>query len=99
MKHARLIVYQEPRNPTERERTILTLAAEGHTHKQAAGHLGLAHRSVTNALGRTRDRYTTPTNEALIALAVHLQWIALTRDCNDSKDTARNHSHRQSLLT
>ena len=83
MNHARLIVYQRPRNPTERERTILTLVAEGHTHKQAAGHLGLAHRSVTNALGRMRDRYTTPTNEALIALAVRLQWIAVTIECED----------------
>jgi DNA-binding CsgD family transcriptional regulator len=59
------------------ERTILALVAEGHTHKQAAGHLGLAHRSVTNALGRMRDRYTSPTNEALIALAIRLQWIAV----------------------
>jgi len=85
MKHARLIVYQRPRNPTERERTILTLVAEGHTHKQAAGHLGLAHRSVTNALGRMRDRYTTPTNEALIALAIRLQWIAVAIEVDQDK--------------
>ena len=54
--------------------------AEGHTHKQAAGRLGLAHRSVTNALGRMRDRYATPTNEALIALAIRLQWIFVAID-------------------
>ena len=83
MKHARLIVYQGPRNPTERERTILTLVAEGHTHKQAAGHLGLAHRSVTNALGRMRDRYNLPTNEALIVAAVKLEWIPLAIDTTD----------------
>ncbi len=80
MKPARLLVFQAPRNPTERDREILTLIAEGHTHKQAAGHLGLAHRSVTNALGRMRDRYTTPTNESLIALATRLQWIELAID-------------------
>ena len=80
MKPARLLVFQGPRNPTERDREILTLIAEGHSHKQAAGHLGLAHRSVTNALGRMRDRYTAPTNEALIALATRLQWIDVAID-------------------
>ena len=39
-----------------------------------------------------RDRYTTPTNEALIALAVRLQSITLAIDCTDPKDTnAQNH--------
>jgi hypothetical protein len=28
-----------------------------------------------------RDRYTAPTNEALITLAVRLQWISLAIDC------------------
>ena len=89
---ARLLVFQASRNPTARDREILTLLAEGHTHKQAAGHLGLAHRSVTNALGRMRARYTTPTNEALIALAVRLQWINVAIECTDPKDTgAQNH--------
>jgi len=37
---------------------------------------------VSNALGRMRLRYTAPTNEALIAIAVRLQWIALTIDCS-----------------
>jgi hypothetical protein len=44
----------------------------------------LAHRSVTDALGRMHDRYTAPTNEALIALAVRLQWITLAIECADT---------------
>jgi DNA-binding CsgD family transcriptional regulator len=74
---ARLRVYQHPHNPTARDRAILTLIAEGHTQKQAAGHLGLKPRSVTGALSYMRDRYTAPTNEALIALALRLQWIEI----------------------
>lgn len=81
MRPARLIVYQTPRNPTPRERRILTLLGEGHTQKKAAQCLGLAHHSVTNAVGNMRDRYTAPTNEALTALAVRLQWIAVAIDC------------------
>jgi DNA-binding CsgD family transcriptional regulator len=81
MRAARLSVYQSPRNPNARERQILTLIAEGRTQKQTAATLGLAHVSVTNRLGRMRHRYTAPTNEALIALAVHLQWIAIAIDC------------------
>lgn len=78
---ARLTVYQSPRNPTPRERQILTLIAEGRTQKEAAACLRLAHRSLSNALGHMRDRYSAPTNEALIALAVRLQWISLAIDC------------------
>lgn len=81
MRPARLAVYQSPRNPTPRERRILTLLAEGHTQKQAAGHLGLAPRYVTNSVANMRTRYTAPTNEALVALAVRLQWITLAIDC------------------
>jgi DNA-binding CsgD family transcriptional regulator len=84
MKHARLTVHQRPRNPTQRERTILLLLAEGHTQKQAAGHLGLKPRSVTSAIERMRDRYTAPTIAALIALAVHLQWIAVAIDIHQA---------------
>jgi DNA-binding CsgD family transcriptional regulator len=84
MRPARLTVYQCPRNPTPRERQILTMLAEGRTQKQAAALLGLAHRSLSNALGHMRDRYTAPTNECLIALAVRLQWIALAIDCSES---------------
>ncbi len=81
MRPARLIVYQTRRNPTPRERRILTLLAEGQSQRELARHLGLAHHSVSNALGRMRTRYTTPTNEALIAIAVRLQWIAVSIDC------------------
>jgi len=73
MKPARLLVFQSPRNPTERDREILTLLVEGHTTSQAAGHLGLETRCSTSALEPMRHRYTTPTNAALIALAIRLQ--------------------------
>jgi hypothetical protein len=73
-------------------REILTLLAEGDTHKQAAGQLGLAHRSVTHALAHMREGYTMPTNEALIALAVPLQWIDVVIECPDPKDTSA-HDH------
>ena len=81
MRAARLTVYQEPRNPSERERMILALLAGGRTQKEAAVHLGLKPHSITNALGHMRDRYATQTNEALVALAVRLQWITLAIDC------------------
>src|SRR3954469_7620480 len=80
MKNARLIVYQRPRNPTERERRILALLAGGLTQKQAAGHLGVTPRAITACVEKMRDRYTAPTNEALIALAVRLQWIEIAVD-------------------
>ncbi len=80
MKPARLLVFQAPRNPTEREREILTLLAEGPTFKQAAGHLGLKHRTITRALEEMRHRSTTPTNEALMALATRQQWIDVIID-------------------
>ena len=72
-------------NPTPREREILTLIAEGRTQRQAALSLDIAYHSVTNALGHMRDRYTTPTNECLIALAVRLQWIAVAIECLDAQ--------------
>jgi len=83
MRPARLTVYQSPRNPSPRERRILTLLAEGHSQHELARHLGLAYHSVSNALGRMRLRYEAPTNESLIAIAVRLQWIALAIDCAD----------------
>ena len=84
LRPARLTVYQTPRNPSASERRILTLLAEGRSQRELAQHLGLAYHSVSNALGRMRLRYTAPTNEALIALAVRLQWIAVTIDCTQS---------------
>jgi DNA-binding CsgD family transcriptional regulator len=81
MRPARLIVYQSPRNPTDRERQILTLLAEGHSQKETAAHLGLETRAITSALERMRNRYTAPTNESLVALAVRLQWITLAVEC------------------
>lgn len=84
MRPARLIVYQTPRNPSERERKLLALLAEGRTHREAAARLRLAHRSVTNALGQMRNRYAAPTNEALIVLAMRLQWITVVIECEDS---------------
>lgn len=44
----RHMVYQRPRKPTERERGILTLIAERPYAQAGAGHLDLAHRSVTS---------------------------------------------------
>jgi DNA-binding CsgD family transcriptional regulator len=74
---ARLRVYQQPRNPTHRDRRILTLLAEGYSQKQAANQLRAKPRSITSALARMRDRYTAPSNEALVALAIRLQWIEI----------------------
>jgi hypothetical protein len=34
-----------------------------------------------------RHRYATPTNAALIALAIRLQWIVLTMECTDRQAT------------
>ena len=57
-----------PRNRTECDREIVTLPAEGHTHKRVAGHRGLKHRTITPALEEMRHCYTTPPNQALMAL-------------------------------
>jgi DNA-binding CsgD family transcriptional regulator len=77
---ARLRVYQHPRNPTAYQRRILTLIAEGLTQRQAASHLGVNPRCVASALASMRERYTATTNEALIALAIRLQWIEIAID-------------------
>ena len=79
-KPARLVVFQSPRNPSERQRGILTLLAEGLTQRQAAAHLGLKPRCVTSALANMRERYTARSNEALVALAIRLQWIEIAID-------------------
>jgi DNA-binding NarL/FixJ family response regulator len=78
---AHLVVFQHPRNPTEHDRAILELIAAGHSHTSAAAELHTRPRNITQALAKMRARYTAATNEALIAIAVRLQWIALAIDC------------------
>jgi DNA-binding CsgD family transcriptional regulator len=95
MRTARLPIAQRARNPTLRDREILTLLAEGHTQKEAAGILAAKPRTVTSAVERIRARYTAPTLAALVALAIRLEWIALAIECTGPKDTtdttAQNH--------
>lgn len=43
----------------------------------------MKHRAITSTLEHMRNCYTAPTNEALIALAVRLQWVALAIDTLD----------------
>jgi DNA-binding CsgD family transcriptional regulator len=90
MRPARIPIAQHSRNPSPRDREILTLLAEGHTQKDTARILEAKPRTITAAVERMRDRYTAPSNEALVALAIRLQWIALEIDCTqDTVDTAR----------
>jgi len=46
-------------------------------------HLDTTPRNITAALHRMRDRYQLPTNEALIAAAVKLEWIPLAIGTTD----------------
>src|SRR4051794_13267086 len=80
MRPARLPIAQQPRNPTPRDREILTLLAEGHTQKAAAHILQLKPRTIAAAVDRMRDRYTAPTLAALVVLALRLQWIEIAID-------------------
>ena len=89
---ARLRVYQTPRNPTQRDRAILTLLAEGLTQRQAAAHLGIRPRCVNSALANMRECYAAGSNEALIALAVRLQWIELAIEIHH--DETPHHRNR-----
>jgi DNA-binding NarL/FixJ family response regulator len=84
---AHLIVFQHPRNPTEHDRAILELIAAGHSHTSAAAELHTRPRNVTQALAKMRARYTAPTNEALIAIAVRLQWIAVAVEIHQHAQT------------
>jgi hypothetical protein len=52
----------------------------GASQRQAAAHLGVKPRCVTSALANRRERYTAASNEALIALAIRLQWIEIAID-------------------
>jgi DNA-binding CsgD family transcriptional regulator len=70
MRPARIPIAQHSRNPSPRDREILTLLAEGHTQKDAARILAAKPRTITAAVERMRDRYSAPTDTALAALAV-----------------------------
>ena len=71
-----LTTNQQQRNPTARERRILTALASGASRPEAALQAGLTVRAVTAILERLRDRFA-PTMPALIALAVKLEWISV----------------------
>ena len=83
MRPARLPIHQRPPNPSPEEREILASVAEGWTPQDTARHLATSPRTITAALHRMRDRYNLPTNEALIAAAVKLEWIPLAIDTAD----------------
>jgi len=76
-------ITRQPTNPTPEEREILASVAEGWTPHDTARHLDTSTRNITAALHRMRDRYNLPTNEALIAAAVKLEWIPLAIDTTD----------------
>ncbi len=82
MRPARLTVHQSPRNQSPRERPDPDATRRRSQPARTVQAFGLAHHSVSNALGRMRLRSTAPTNESFIALAVRLQWIAVSIDCN-----------------
>jgi len=65
-------------------------AAEGRTPPDTARHLDTTPRTITAALHRMRDRYNFPTNEALIAVAVKLEWIPLAIDTTDDPKRRRD---------
>lgn len=71
-----LTTNQQRRNPTARERRILTALASGASRPEAALQAGLTVRAVTAILERLRDRFA-PTMPPLIALAVKLEWISV----------------------
>ena len=52
----------------------------GRRRLDTARHLDTTPRTITVALRRMRDRYNFPTNEALIAAALKLEWIPLAID-------------------
>ena len=77
---ARLPIAQHPRNPSPRDREILTLLAEGHTRKEAAAALHLKPRTITANIQRMCDRYGAANPLVVIAAAIRLKWIALEID-------------------
>ena len=66
-----------PRNRTECDREIVTVLAERHSHKQAAGRRGPHTRTISRALEEMRHCYTTPSSEAPHGASTRLQWIDL----------------------
>jgi hypothetical protein len=88
-----LTVTQDGRNPTQKERQILTLLAAGDTRAEAAHHAGLKLRAVTAIIEGMRDRYA-PTLPALMVLAVKLQWIETPITISDPKPPTP-HPHHQ----
>jgi hypothetical protein len=69
-------------------------AAEVWTPQDTARHLETTLRTITVALHRMRDRYNFPTNEALIAVAVKLEWIPLAIDTTDDPKRRRRPGRR-----
>jgi len=74
-----LLVPLNGRNPSPRERDILTLLAHGATMTQAATALGIAPSNVRNRVDMMRNRYA-PTTASLVALAIRLEWIEFRVD-------------------
>ena len=96
MRPARLPIHQRPPNPSPEEREILASVAEGWTPQDTARHLATSPRTITAALHRMRDRYNLPTNEALIAAAVKLEWIPIAIDSADFRETTSTDGARNS---
>ena len=55
------------------------------------GHLGLKPRCVTSTLARMPDRYAAPSYEALVALAIRLQWIEIAIDIHEGATSSPPH--------
>jgi len=72
-----LTINQRERNPTQRERVILTLLAEGHSQIQIAEVLSITPHAIARTLENLRNHFA-PTNCSLIALAVRLEWITFS---------------------
>jgi DNA-binding CsgD family transcriptional regulator len=69
-----LTVDQHARNPTPRQRRILRRLAEGMSQPEIAAQDGVPAHRIARQLEALRNRFA-PTNCALIAIAIRLQWI------------------------
>jgi len=72
-----LTVNQQERNPTERQRVILTLLVEGLSQIQIAEVLSTTPHAIARTLENLRNQFA-PTNCSLIALAVRLEWVTFS---------------------